>query len=349
LLLAALAAVLPLGACQQEGQSLPPLGARIDQTSVSGLSSGAYMAGQFQVAHSRIVVGAAIIAGGPYGCAESLYADVMPGPGTAILNLSKAVNGCMLNGLQLLGVPNSHQLGDRARRLAAQGRVDPLENLTDDHIYLFAGTEDRTVVPAIVAAAAAFYLELGVPPPKIKHVTDVPAGHGFVTEDKGLGCGVSGAPYIVDCDYDQAGDLLRHIYGELAPKSAAATGQLLVFDQSEFTHDLGGHGMSTLGAAYVPADCGNGGGCRVHIVFHGCGQYRSAVGDAFTTDTGFGPWADTNRLIVLFPQAAPSPSNPQGCWDWWGYTGRDFLTKRAPQIIAVRRMLERLAGKRAMS
>src|SRR5262245_14153319 len=95
--IAALAAILLTSACKKEGTRLPALGARIAMTSVSGLSSGAYMAGQFQIAHSSIVMGAGIIAGGPYGCAESVFADSMPGPGTAFLNLSKAINGCMLD------------------------------------------------------------------------------------------------------------------------------------------------------------------------------------------------------------------------------------------------------------
>ena len=37
-------------------ETLPPLGADIQQSSVSGLSSGGYMAGQFQVAHSKYVL-----------------------------------------------------------------------------------------------------------------------------------------------------------------------------------------------------------------------------------------------------------------------------------------------------
>ncbi len=82
---------------------LPHLGADLSHTSVSRISSGAYMAGQFQIAHSKIVTGAAIIAGGPYGCAESAFADIMPGPGATILNLSKAVNGCMLNSPRAVG------------------------------------------------------------------------------------------------------------------------------------------------------------------------------------------------------------------------------------------------------
>ena len=36
------------GGCgQQQGHELPALGTKLDQTSVSGISSGAYMAGQF--------------------------------------------------------------------------------------------------------------------------------------------------------------------------------------------------------------------------------------------------------------------------------------------------------------
>jgi hypothetical protein len=51
--------------------TLPQLGAELPQTSVSGLSSGGYMAGQFHTAHSKYVKGAAIVATGPYACARS--------------------------------------------------------------------------------------------------------------------------------------------------------------------------------------------------------------------------------------------------------------------------------------
>ncbi len=84
------------------------------------------MAGQFQIAHSKMVVGAAIIAGGPYGCAESAYSDMMPGPGAAFLNLSKAINGCMLNAMRFWGVPNPGLLADKTKRLAEEDRIDPI-------------------------------------------------------------------------------------------------------------------------------------------------------------------------------------------------------------------------------
>ena len=52
----------------------PPLGAfnaDLSQSSVSGLSSGAFMTVQLHLAHSATFVGAGIIAGGPFRCAES--------------------------------------------------------------------------------------------------------------------------------------------------------------------------------------------------------------------------------------------------------------------------------------
>ena len=337
------------GCSGEKAPALPALGAKLDQTSVSGISSGAYMAGQFQVAHSDEVVGAGIIAGGPYGCAESLYADVIPGPGTALLNLTKAINGCMLNALQAFGVPNPKQLAERAGRLAEHGRIDPVDKIRSDRLYLFSGTEDHTVAPAIVEAARRFYQVLGVPDAQIQYVSDLPAGHGFITEDKGPDCNHTGKPYIVDCDYDQAGALLKQIYGPLASRVEQATGDFLIFDQTPFTTDLTNHGLSDLGIAYVPKSCSAAAGCRVHIAFHGCGQNRTFVGEAFAHDSGFARWADANGLIVLFPQTATTPINPQGCWDWWGYTGSDYLTRNGPQIVAVQRMLERLAAPRSSS
>lgn len=345
--LTALALTLALSACGEDGAvELPRLGVQTNATSVSGISSGAYMAGQFQFAHSRQVVGAAVIAGGPYGCAESLFADIMPMPGAAMMNLTKAINGCMLNGMKMFGVPNPGLLADKARRLAADNKIDPIEFVKDDKVYLFSGKEDRTVVPAIVAAAEEFYRDAGVPAAQIDKIDDMPAGHAFITLDKGLACQKSGEPYIVDCDYDQAGKLLAHIYGELKPVSNQQAGNLKLFDQKPFTADLFNHGMSDRGFVYVPDACRHE-RCRVHIAFHGCAQNRALVGDEFAKDTGFSRWADTNKLVILFPQTSTTPLNPQGCWDWWGYTGREYLTRSAPQITAVHRMLEWLGGTRA--
>lgn len=343
-LLPALAASALLAACSGETpQDLPVLGTVLEETSVSGISSGAYMAGQFQMAHARIVTGAAIIAGGPYGCAESAFSGMVFGPAATMLNASKAVSGCMLNAMAVWGVPNPQGLADKARQRAEDKAIDPIADAVTDRVYLFSGTNDRTVVPGIVGSAVDFYRALGVPDGNIRFVSDLPAGHAFVTEAEGGACSRSGEPYIVDCDYDQAKDLLTHILGPLAAPSTAPAGRYVVFDQRPFAGERSRSGMAAEGVVYIPDRCRSG-GCRVHVAFHGCAQNRETVGDAFVERTGFARLADTNRLVVLFPQAVVSSSNPQGCWDWWGYSGPDFLTRDAPQIRAVHGMLERLAG-----
>jgi poly(3-hydroxybutyrate) depolymerase len=82
---------------------------------------------------------------------------------------------------------------------------------------------------------------------------------------------------------------------------------------------------------------------RLHIVLHGCEQARETMGDAFIKESGFARYADTNRLVILFPQIAASVVNPGGCWDWWGYSDIDYLSKDAPQIQAIWDMAGRLA------
>jgi len=109
-----------------------------------------------------------------------------------------------------------------------------------------------------------------------------------------------------------------------------------------------GSGLSKQGVIYIPQSCSEA-GCRLHVALHGCEQNLDAVGTKFVEDSGFARWADTNRLVVLFPQVSASLVNPKACWDWWGYTGRDYLTKDAPQIAAIWRMVERLAMRPAQS
>nr|MCH9765658.1 divergent polysaccharide deacetylase family protein [Alphaproteobacteria bacterium] len=205
-------------------------------------------------------------------------------------------------------------------------------------------------------------------PPKdnIKRVSRFQAGHAFVTEDVGKSCELTAKPFVVDCDYDQAGELLAHIYGQLNPPAQQPVGsngatsdpdqlksgvlhknpRYIVFDQRSFTQGKRSHGFADDGIAYIPDACREAAGCRVHIAFHGCGQSRDQVGDAFVHGSGFARWADTNRLIILFPQVKAGPGNAQACWDWWGYTGDNFLTREAAQISTVNHMLQHLAGAR---
>jgi hypothetical protein len=262
------------------------------------------------------------------------------------MNASQSVNGCMLNALAWYGIPDTTALAARAKDLATAAKIDSLDQLKKHRVYLFSGDTDQIVAHAVVVAAAEVYLRLGVPKDAIKTGPRLAAGHGFVTEPADDSCALSSSPYVVHCGYDQAGDLLAHIYGKLSPRAEKPSGSLVTFDQQPFTTARAGTGMAAEGAVYIPPACRKDKGCRIHVAFHGCSQSRQAVGEAFVSGTGFAAWADTNRLIVLFPQVGSDPlANPLGCWDWWGYTGFGYLTRDAPQIKAVHEMVARLTAK----
>jgi hypothetical protein len=177
-----------LAGCSPTGEVLPTLGVDIEKTSASGLSAGAYMAGQLQVVHSSNIVGAGLVAGGPYGCAETGSESLMP---SAAKNVAQALEGCMSDKLRPSGIPNVPALVARAQRFASARQIDPLEGLGADKVYLFSGGSDRIVARSVVEAAKDFYLQAGVAEANIKLDTSKDAGHAFVTTDAGTACGVS--------------------------------------------------------------------------------------------------------------------------------------------------------------
>jgi len=348
-LVAAIAAVLFVWFAwdtDQRGETaaLPALGAALERTTVSGLSSGAYMAGQFQVAHSDIVSGAGLVAGGPYGCAESDFSRLWPIWTTAIPhNLNLALNACMDDSLSVMGKPDVDTLVRRTRELAEAGKIAPLDGLAVDRVYLFHARDDETVARSVVAAAAEYYEEVGAAQVNIRFVRFARGAHAFITMDHGLECGVSGTPFLNDCDYDQAGAILKHLYPEARQPEGEPKGAFQIFDQTRYLEGGEKNSLAREGVVYLPPACRDGQGCAVHIVFHGCEQNRARIGDAFIRGSGYARWADANRLIILFPQTRRSAVNPKACWDWWGYTGLNFRERGAPQIAAVRAMLARLA------
>ena len=103
--------------------------------------------------------------------------------------------------------------------------------------------------------------------------------------------------------------------------------------------------MSDTGYVYIPAGCDQQQRCRVHIALHGCLQTADLIGDHYVAHAGYNEWADTNNIIVLYPQTRKStlmPLNPQACWDWFGYTNDRYATRDeiSRQIGAIKGMLD---------
>ena len=332
------------------------------QVSVAGISSGAFMANQIHVAHSADVMGAAMIAGGLYGCAvQDVEAD-----GVVAL-ASQAAGPCMKVPFMLDDVKSYKAIIDK---LAAKGWIDPPADLRRAKLYIFTGGADSVVASDTVEEGRDLYLALGVPAANIvfedRSGPAAHAGHSWVTKSYGSSCSANQAPYIDDCDYDQAGAELTAIYGAgLTPPAGPATGRIVAFDQTEFVPDkaAAANGLANAGYLYVPKACEPGAKepCRLQVALHGCGQSAEVLGDVFYTHIGLNEWADANRIVVLYPQAhattvAELPSslwltglsnaNPAGCWNWWGYSGDGYyLTKKGVQVGAIWKMIERLEGK----
>jgi hypothetical protein len=81
-------------------------------------------------------------------------------------------------------------------------------------------------------------------------------------------------------------------------------------------------------------------------------QNFETIQDRYIRHAGYNEWADTNRLIILYPQTIVgnpatdpfTPLNPFGCWDWWGYTNFNYAVKAGRQITAIKSMLDRLTS-----
>lgn len=296
----------------------------IDPTriTVSGVSAGAFMAGQLHVAHSSVFGGAGFIAGGPYWCASG--------------SITKALGPCMSGGDIGLG-----NLLAYARDQDAHGTIDTLDNLADDTVWVFHGALDTVVSKDVALATSSFYEGL-LAPENITFVADVEASHGVPTLDIGVACDTVASPYLNACAYDAAGELLQALSGPLNER-VTATGQLLSIAQP----GAADANMQKSAFLYVPVACASGERCGIHVALHGCMQSAEVIGDVYAAGAGFNEWAESNNLLVLYPQVASSkfaPLNPKGCWDWWGYTGDAYATRAGPQIAVVKATLDFLAG-----
>jgi poly(3-hydroxybutyrate) depolymerase len=315
----------PAGAT--DGAAPPALNIDLSQTSVSGVSSGAFMAVQFGVAFSSITKGIGVFAGGPFGCSGG--------------SVVTAQSECQASTIP----PDVTPLVALTKSLAASGAIDDPSLLASTRIFLFGGADDTVVFPPIVDATQAYFAAF-VPAASITYVSRRAAtGHRIPTLSYGGACDASTTPWIGNCGYDGVGAALAQIYGTLLPPSAAASGTIRTLAQGDFVPDPTSHSLDTTAYVYVPAACAAGETCRVHVAFHGCGmQATGSVGSAFYLHAGYDEWADTNHLVVLYPQTIASAANPYACWDWWGYDSAQFDTKSAPQMAMTRAMIAQLAG-----
>jgi len=295
---------------------------------VAGISSGGYMAVQLQVAFSTSIFGSAVFAGGPYYCAQ----------GSVNFALGYCENG---NGIPL------QTLIDYTNNQAASGKIDPTSNIANKPIYMFSGYNDTTVRQGVMNTLKKYY-ETYTSSSNIAYNQNSLAAHAWISPNGPNSCTSSYIPYINNCGTDAEQTFLTNFYGSLNAKNTGTlTGSYIQFDQNAFASggNAKSYSMDSTGWLFVPQNCANGQSCRLVVALHGCLQYQGIVQQQFVQKSGINEWADTNNIIVLYPQATSSSSrNPSGCWDWWGYLSSDYALKSAPQMDAIMAMVAQITS-----
>lgn len=333
------AALLPATAWGDEPlPDLPRLGVSDAARSVIGVSSGGYMASQLAVAWPRRFEGLAVLAAGPWGCAEG--------------SLGQALRQCMST---RNGLPDLNDLARKWRDYEARGLVGSAEALAELHAFVWHGEADDVVAPELGTLLAEQLADwLADPEVQLELVRTPNVGHGWpvtttrtaVSPEQLADCREGGGTHLLACNIDIAGQALTSLHGELAPpvETGAAAGRLARFDQSDFA----AKGLADTGYVFVPATCEEG-GCDLSLALHGCGMGHELIGETFMRHNGLNDWAATNRRVVLYPQAETSLANPQGCWDWWGFAESTWQlsplhdTREGTQVRALMAMLEHLS------
>jgi poly(3-hydroxybutyrate) depolymerase len=297
---------------------------------VSGISSGADEAVQFQVAYSARFQGLAFFGGAPYDCAQdsSLIAEEACSEDVLPDNLSA--------------------LYSTTNTWASQGLIDPTSNLSGKPVYEWHGTLDPVVAAPVAGDAATYLRHYGA---NVTYVNNVASGHGWISPLGPVACSLTVTPYINNCGLNPEQSFLSLWLGLVSPPNTGPLGgQMIEFDQNQYApgDDAASVGLASDGYEYVPSSCASGAACRLVLALHGCTMSAADIGDAFIDDTYLNQYADTNNLVVLYPQVSTTDltANPQGCWDWWGYLPGDanYAQKSGAQMSAVMSMITANGG-----
>lgn len=301
---------------------------------VSGISAGAAFAVQYEYAYSKSTHAAGIIAGLPYYCAQGSLSDAL-----MCMDDPETINIGNLVGLMNI----SAELGD----------IDAVQNIADHAVMLWSGTSDTVVNHGAMLAVADMYRELGVRGEKLVTYFNYSSEHAWITNYWGNGCSHLGEPFVNNCGVDFAGNFLRHAFRHMGvafndTRGTQLTGNMKPYNAGQFGASGLLNSMDSTAYYYVPAACAPGSSgnasCNVHINFHGCTQQASKIGTEYVLHTGLNQWAESNNIIVIYPQTTSNvlKENPNACFDWWGYDGSNYASKTGTQMAIVRATLQYL-------
>lgn len=315
---------------------LPALGARRDDASVIGVSSGGYMASQMAVAWPARFAGLGVIAAGPWACARG--------------SLGRALGQCMFT---TKGPVDLDAIDARRQSYLERELVGTPEQLATLRAYTWHGGADKVVAPSIgQSLAQQLSAWLADPEQQLRVVVDAEAAHGWPIgsetpdDDHNIDiadCAEGGGTHLLDCERQVAQEALDWIHGPAPDGNGEHAGRLVRFDQGDFD----ARGLADVGYLFIPDACESG-GCPVSVALHGCDMGAEEGDESFVRRSGLNPRAAAEGRLVLYPQAEASMANPRGCWDWWGFSESSWQldplhdSRQGRQLGALMQMLDRL-------
>eukprot|EP00039_Didymoeca_costata_P004336 m.72698 g.72698 ORF g.72698 m.72698 type:complete len:363 (-) comp12349_c0_seq3:197-1285(-) len=324
------------------------------RVSVSGISSGADLAVQLQVAYADVFSGVGVFAGQGFHCAVQRFPlDPLQHPDPSV----PYCDGCPPNTTLLYDhckrdpswTNNASLLANFAKEQADKGTISSLDQLAEAKIYLYRGTDDHTYNKGSVNTTANFFRHF-VQEESIYFESKINSSH--------LLPGIN--PYLCwweewagkdNCTYDGAGEALHWIYGKNAFPNGRFAGNstdllkyMVPFKQKKFFPKDGRDPfLADDGMIFIPPSCQDKNSselatqkCKVHLFLHGCGVTFSY--SVFSTYGGFNEWAYKNDMIVFYPKMSTRGNTKQlksGCFDGYGQTGVDYDLRTSSQMTTI--------------
>lgn len=241
-------------------------------------------------------------------------------------------------------------------------------------VFMFSGTLDFMISQNVMNQLYKYYTESQfISALNIVYKKDLMAGHVYPTNFDRPGnkpcyfSGLSKDHVVANCNFDGAGAILQQIYGNLNPANYGPNnGSFIEFNQTEFISNPHYYGLSESGFAYIPKSCEERQKCRLHIVFHGSGKPSATIEQKFIRNTGFDRWADSNDIILIYPQTYSAktvlpfnitteltsslnfPSDlyyrVMACWDVLGIYGSNYDTKEGVHMLFIKSIIDRIVS-----
>jgi len=286
-------------------------------------------------AFPELTTGLAQLNGAPYGCQTQLWAGEV-----------ETLRGPCHTGKYL----NVTALAEYITVTAEAGLIGDLSLWLDKPIFLVAGDADVVVDHEVVEKSLELYSQYSS---KVTYRLLRGLDHAFATDRpvrETFFFPGAVSPILRDLGVDEAGHLLMHLLGPLRPRGKAQRNNLRTVLQHDFVpkgwNSITAN-MDEVGFVYAPSACQERPlTCRMHVVYHGCYATASNIGDGFYWWAGYNDWAESNNLIILYPQAAFWHGS-KACWDYYGYTGAKFDTRQSSQLVTVNNMVRALYLRRS--